>query len=176
MLRRLHQLEDFVLASLLMSMIVLAVLQIGLRNFAGMSLTWIDPLLRVEVLWLGLLGAASAARGGRHITIDILDPLLSSKRKLMLARVANVAAALVCAAVAWYSAQFVMLEMEYPTPGILGLSTWQQQLVIPFSFGLMGLRFLLMAVLVGDEPKPATEEHAGADIKADANARIGEGA
>lgn len=159
MLRRLHQLEDFVLASLLLSMIVLAVLQIALRNFAGMSLTWIDPLLRVEVLWLGLLGAASAARGGRHITIDILEPLLSGKRKLILARLANVAAAVVCAAVAWYSAQFVLLEMEYPTPGILGLNTWQQQLVIPFSFGLMALRFLLMAVLaVGKSPSPVSAD------------------
>lgn len=147
MLRRLYQLEDFVLASLLSSMIVLAVLQIALRNFAGISLTWIDPLLRIEVLWLGLLGAAAATRGGRHITIDILEPVLSGRRKWLLARVANVAAALVCAAVAWYSGQFVLLEKEYPTPGVLGLQTWQQQLVIPLSFAVMALRFALLGLL-----------------------------
>lgn len=145
--RRLHQLEDAFLALLLGSMIVLAVLQILLRNFAGTSLTWIDPLLRVEVLWLGLLGAAAAARTGRHITIDLLEPVLKGSAKVQLARLANLAAAVVCAVVAWYAFQFVLLEKEFPTPGVLGLPTWVFQTVIPYSFGLMSLRFMQMAVV-----------------------------
>lgn len=147
LLKRLHQLEDALLAALLGSMIGLAVLQILLRNFADTSLTWIDPVLRVEVLWLGLLGAAAAARTGRHITIDVLEPVLKGNAKLHLARVANVAAAVVCGLVAWYSYQFVLLEKEFPTPGVLGLPTWAFQTVIPYSFGLMTLRFVLVALL-----------------------------
>lgn len=147
LLHRLHQLEDAVLALLLGSMISLAVLQIVLRNVVGTSLTWIDPLLRVEVLWLGLLGAAAAARTGRHITIDLLEPVLKETAKQRLARAANFAAAIVCAVVAWYSYQFVLLEREFPTAGVLGLPTWAFQTVIPFSFGLMSVRFVLMSFL-----------------------------
>ncbi len=147
LLHRLPQLEDAVFALLLGSMISLAVLQIVLRNVVGTSLTWIDPLLRVEVLWLGLLGAAAAARTGRHITIDLLEPVLKETAKQRLARAANFAAAIVCAVVAWYSYQFVLLEKEFPTAGVLGLPTWAFQTVIPFSFGLMSVRFVLMSFL-----------------------------
>lgn len=153
--KRLHQLEDLLLALLLSSMIGLAVLQIVARNFAGVSFTWIDPLLRVEVLWLGLLGAAAATRGGRHITIDILEPVLRDIWKLRLLRLANLSAAIVCAVVAWYSWQFVLLEREWPTAGVLGLDTWQQQLVIPFSFGLMALRFCFLVAVPSSAAKAA---------------------
>lgn len=153
-LRRLHQLEDLLLALLLSSMIGLAVLQIVARNFADTSFTWIDPLLRVEVLWLGLLGAAAATRSGRHITIDILEPVLKGAWKIHLLRLANLAAAIVCAVVAWYAWQFVQLEREFPTPGELGLETWQQQLVIPFSFGLMAIRFALIVFLPVQAKQP----------------------
>ena len=127
------------------------------RNLAGVSFTWIDPLLRVEVLWLGLLGAAAATRGGRHITIDILEPVLKGAWKIRLARLANLAAAGVCAVVAWYAWQFVQIEREFPTPGELGMSTWHQQLVIPFSFALMSLRFVLVSLL------PASRKAEGAE-------------
>lgn len=142
-LRFLHRLEDGFLALLLASMIGLAVLQILLRNFGASSLIWIDPLLRIEVLWLGLLGAAAAARSGRHITIDVLEPVLRDPTKARLLRLANLAAAVICALVAWYSLQFVLLEMQYPTSAVLGFSTWHFQTVIPFSFALMATRFLL---------------------------------
>ena len=151
MFKLLQQLEDAVLAGLLGSMIGLAVLQIVLRNFANTSLTWIDPLLRGEVLCLCLLGAAAATRGGKHITIDVLEPVLSARWKSHVARFASMAAAAVCAVVAWYSWQFVMLEREFPTPGVLGLSTWHQQIVIPFSFALMAVRFIGLALLPNKE-------------------------
>lgn len=156
-LRRLHQVEDLVLALLLSSMIGLAVLQIVARNLADTSFPWIDPLLRVEVLWLGLLGAAAATRSGRHITIDILEPVLKGAWKMRLTRLANLAAAVVCAVVAWYAWQFVLIEREYPTPGELGLSTWHQQLVIPFSFGLMAIRFVLISLLPASPASAETE-------------------
>lgn len=156
MLRRLHQLEDLLLAVLLMGMVGLAMLQIVLRNFFGSSLTWIDPLLQVSVLWLGLLGAAAATRSGRHIAIDVLEPVLKGRMKTLLGSFANAAAAAVCAMVAWQSYLFMQLEREFPAEAVLGLETWMLQTVIPFSFGLMALRFVLLALL----PSTATKDAA----------------
>ena len=68
-LRKLDQLlrhfEDGVLAVLLGGMILLATLQIGLRNFADTGFIWADPLLRIMVLWLGLVGAVAATLAHR---------------------------------------------------------------------------------------------------------------
>ncbi len=75
--RFLHRLEDSLLVILLTTLILLASTQIFLRNLFDTGLVWIDPLLRVMVLWLGLLGAAVAAREHKHIQIDILTRLLS---------------------------------------------------------------------------------------------------
>ena len=77
----LHRLEEAVLALLLGAMIVLASLQILLRGAFGSGLAWADPLLRVLVLWVGLLGAVTASREGRQITVDVLSRLLSERAR-----------------------------------------------------------------------------------------------
>ena len=61
------------LVALLSAMIILAALQIVLRNFFEAGIVWIDPLLRVGVLWLGLVGATVATRHNKHIRIDLLS-------------------------------------------------------------------------------------------------------
>ena len=53
----LGRLEDALLVALLGVLLLLASTQILLRNLFDAGLTWADPLLRVLVLWLGLLGA-----------------------------------------------------------------------------------------------------------------------
>ncbi len=71
-IKRLHRAEDALLVLLLSTMIVLASTQILLRNLFDSGFVWIDPLLRVLVLWLGLIGATVATRNNRHIRIDLL--------------------------------------------------------------------------------------------------------
>ena len=75
--QRLHRAEDALLVFLLSAMIVLAATQILLRNFLDSGFVWIDPLLRVLVLWLGLIGATVATRNNRHIRIDLLSRFFS---------------------------------------------------------------------------------------------------
>ena len=61
--------------------VVLAALQIVLRYGFDSGIAWADPLLRVLVLWLGLLGALAATRDRRHITIDVLSRMLPARAK-----------------------------------------------------------------------------------------------
>ena len=50
-INRLHRAEDALLVLLLSTMILLAGTQIVLRNMLDTGVVWIDPLLRVMVLW-----------------------------------------------------------------------------------------------------------------------------
>ena len=61
----LHRFEDVLLALLLTAMILLAPLQIVLRHGFDGGISWADPLLRVGVLWLGLLGSVECEGGDR---------------------------------------------------------------------------------------------------------------
>ena len=144
-LHRLHRVEDVLLASLLGSMILLACTQILLRNVFDSGFTWADPLLRVMVLWLGMLGALAASRGNRHIVIDVLSPVLPKAALRWTRLLTSIFTALVCAAVAWYSGQFVLSEWAYGGRGAAGLPTAILASIVPIAFSLMAIRFVLYA-------------------------------
>ena len=60
------------------------------------------------------------------------------------ARVVNgLASALVCAVLAYHGARFVALEQEAGGVAVAGVPAWIFQLVVPFGFGVMSLRFLI---------------------------------
>jgi len=141
-----HKLEDAFLALLLGVMVLLAPLQIFLRNFFDEGVTWGDPLLRVLVLWVGLLGAVSAARGDRHITIDVLSRFVGDRPRLVLRIVTSLFTVVVCGFVAYHSGQFVALEREFESEAFSGMPAWIMQVVIPFAFAAIGLRYLAYAI------------------------------
>jgi TRAP-type C4-dicarboxylate transport system permease small subunit len=151
-----HTIEDAFLALLLGVMVLLAPLQIFLRNFFDEGVTWGDPLLRVLVLWVGLLGAVSAARGDRHITIDVLSRFVGDKLRLSLRIVTSLFTVVVCALVAYHSWEFVQLEREFESEAFNGLPAWIMQVVIPFAFAVLGLRYLAYAI--GDGARIAKGE------------------
>ena len=77
--RILAKTETVVLVIFLGTMVVLAFLQVVLRNFFGTGLIWGDTLVRHMVLWAGFIGGALAAFEGRHISIDALTKYLSPR-------------------------------------------------------------------------------------------------
>ncbi len=155
-----HKIEDAFLALLLGVMVLLAPLQIFLRNFFDEGVTWGDPLLRVLVLWVGLLGAVSASRGDRHITIDVLSRFVGDKLRLSLRIVTSLFTVGVCAIVAYYSWEFVAMEREFESEAFSGMPAWIMQVVIPFAFAVMGVRYLAYAI--GDGMRIARGEGADA--------------
>ena len=57
---------------LLGGMVLLATMQILMRNLFSYSLFWGDDLLQLALLWLVMSGAVAAARTGEHLRISIL--------------------------------------------------------------------------------------------------------
>jgi TRAP-type C4-dicarboxylate transport system permease small subunit len=149
-----HRVEDAALALVLGLMILLAPLQIFLRNFFDAGITWADPLLRVLVLWVGLLGAVAASRGNRHITIDVLSKLISERAQAAVGVVIGLFTAVISAIVAYHAGRFVATEHSYESVAFSGIQAWIFEIIIPFAFGVIALRYLLycasnLAVLLG---------------------------
>ena len=161
-LAAIHRLEDAVLALLLSVMILLASAQIILRNLFDTGIAWGDPLLRVMVLWLGLLGALAASRKNKHISIDVLPRILSQRGKKGVAVITSLFTAAVCAIVAWHAARFVALDYEARSIAFAGVPAWVAEIIIPFAFGLIALRYLLLMLvdswnLISPQPHKGTE-------------------
>ena len=71
-LRVLHLFENLTLAFSFLTMLVLAVMQIALRNFFDGGFLWAESFVRVLVLWIAILGALVATRQNNHISIAFL--------------------------------------------------------------------------------------------------------
>lgn len=138
--------EDGLLAVAVLTMVALAGLQIVLRAGFDGGLTWIEPALRALVLWVGMLGAITASRSGRHIHIDLLIRLVPPAWHHRLETLACVFTAAVCALIAWHGIRFVQLELDFPAAVIAGVPSWAVALILPVAFGLIGLRYALAAI------------------------------
>lgn len=146
LIRLLCRLEDGVLVSLLLAMIALAFGQIVLRNFFSTGVAWVDPLLRVLVLWVGLIGAMVAARLDKHISVDVLTRLLNPRLTAIGQLVTRLFAAAVSGLIAWHAARFIVDEWRSGSVAFAGLPAWLLELIIPLAFGIIAFRFLLQAL------------------------------
>jgi len=156
----LHRVEDAFLALLLTGMVLLAALQILLRHGFDAGISWADPMLRVGVLWLGMLGALAATRERRHINVDVMSRLLPTRARAVADALTSLFAAVVSGTVAAHAARFVASELRYGSVAVSGIPAWALEAVLPFAFGMIALRFLLrfvteLAAARSPEPPPA---------------------
>ncbi|MDF1781741.1 MAG: TRAP transporter small permease [Alcanivoracaceae bacterium] len=159
-IRWMHWFEDGLIVAVLLFMVLMAVLQIILRNFFGTSLVWIEPFLQNAVLWIGLLGAMIASRRDEHIRIDIASHYLSPKLRRWLAVFVDAFTTGICGLVAWHSAFFVYGEIEYGSMGFAGIPSWILQAIIPIGFSLIAGRYAILLVLdLIDRRPPMQEPH-----------------
>jgi TRAP-type C4-dicarboxylate transport system permease small subunit len=145
--RFLLRLEESLLVVILLSTIIFAVAQIFLRNFFHSGIPWGDSLVRILVLWLGLIGAMIASRDHRHIKIDILSRHMTPANQLWLRRFTDSITAIVCFIVAWYAFLFVRIEYQDGMRAFENVPVWMTEAIIPFGFFIIAVRFLLSAVM-----------------------------
>ncbi len=139
----LQKIEDGILISLLLLMIIMAVLQIFLRNIFDSGIIWGDSLVRVLVLWIGLMGAMVASRDYRHISIDVLSRYLPDSIKKMTTLLISIFTTIVCAVMAYYSLLFVIMDKEDGLIAFANIPAWVCEIIIPISFFVISLRYLL---------------------------------
>jgi TRAP-type C4-dicarboxylate transport system permease small subunit len=144
LIKTVNTVEDWLLISMLAVMVVLAVTQIIYRNVFGGGVAWIDPLLRMLVLWVALSGAVIASRTDNHIRIDFFAKYMTGRYYFYIKRIVHAYCVIICALIAWHSVSFVKMDFEYATEAFSGIPAWITELIIPIAFGLMAFRYLLL--------------------------------
>lgn len=146
LIRTVNRIEDGLLVAMLAVMVVLAVAQIVYRNVMGGGVIWIDPLLRMLVLWVALSGAVIASRTDNHIRIDFFAKYISGKYYIYVKRLVHLYCVLICGLIAWHSVKFVQMDFEYGTAAFGDIPAWITELIIPIAFGLMAMRYFLLFI------------------------------
>ena len=139
--------ERVLIVSLLGIMVLLAFLQVILRNYFSTGILWADPFLRHLVLWIGFLGASLATQQEKHINIDLITRFTSPRVTNVIRIITNLFAGIVCYILA--SAGLTFLKSEITAGGSLFsigetvFHAWWFQVIIPVGFALMALRFFI---------------------------------
>lgn len=145
----LARLEDGILMLILVGMVLLAFIQIFLRNIFGIGLIWIDPLVRQMLLWITLAGAMVATRDHKHITVDAVIRYLPPGRiKSATGCICDIFATIVCALLTYSTFLVFQMEFQDPVGGeiMTGLPLWASLLTLPVAFGIMTLRFFRFSI------------------------------
>jgi C4-dicarboxylate transporter, DctQ subunit len=155
----LGRIEQSILITFLSGMILIAFLQILLRNFFSTGLDWGDMLLRNLVLWVGFLGATLATREGKHINIDLIAHRLSAPGKNAVALVIHLFSFVICLLLTYAALKFIKNEAQMGNFTLLRIPAWIPETILPGTFGLMtfrfGLRFFRALPLLRKNPSPA---------------------
>lgn len=144
--KTIHRLEDSLLIALVLAIIVTGLAQIILRNINVQGLTWIDPAMRVSVLWLAMFGALRASREQKHIVIDLLSHYSPPTLRRVTYFIVSIATAVICFIAAYYCTLFVYDEKLNGDTVFLDIPVWICQAIIPFTLALIGLRSLIFSL------------------------------
>lgn len=152
-LKAINKIEDWFLISMLATMVVLAVAQIFYRNVFGSGVVWIDPLLRVLVLWVAIAGAVVATRTDNHIRIDFFTRYFSNKVNKYMQRFVYAFCVFICSMISWHALKFVKMDYEVATIAFANVPAWVTELIIPIGFFLMAARYTLLFISPPDRQR-----------------------
>jgi C4-dicarboxylate transporter DctQ subunit len=127
----------------------------------GITIAWLDDLLRMLLIWLVYLGTVSLCFDNDHISMDVIYIRLPKPaRKFMDVIIALIGIGL-CGFIAKIGYDNMRQEFDYGMllPGGY-LPSWPQTLAIPLCFGLMTVAYLsyLFSVITGRRKRQISEE------------------
>jgi TRAP-type C4-dicarboxylate transport system permease small subunit len=154
--RYLSRAVNGLLVTLFSVMLLLAVVQVGLRFFFKTGLLWGDVAARNLVLWVGFLGAVIAAGESKHFHIDLLSRFLPPRGKAWVQRMVALFAAVICFELG--RASWAYLAMEADSRSFLDLPVPLVEAIIPAGFFLMMVQFALRTIIATPAQPPGAED------------------
>ena len=137
--------EDGLAVASLLAMGVLPVLEIVLRTVFRTGLPGTTGYVMNLTLWVGFVGAMIAAREGRHLQLSTQGLGLPLAWRARLAVAVSLIKVAVGAGLTWASLDFVLSDMASSERIGGWLPVWLMEAVLPVSFAVMTLRFILEA-------------------------------
>src|SRR4030043_38509 len=127
----LHRIEQILLVLLLSLMILIAFLQIVLRNLFSTGLAWGDMLVRNLVLWVSFIGAALATKEGKHINIDVVSHWMPPLGKILVEAITGLFSSFICALLTFAALKFINNEAQMGGVTFLGIPLWIPEIILP---------------------------------------------
>lgn len=138
--------EGFVVLALA-AMVILAFVQVIMRDFFSAGIVWADEFLRHLVLWTGFIASSMVTRQSRHIAIDFMSRNLPKNMRKWNEMILTFGAILFSIFLFKTSLHFVAVEKSFGQMfKALHIPLWTMELVFPITFCLLSIRFTIRLV------------------------------
>lgn len=115
---RLSIVATIVCVLILSSLIAINSLEITLRSFFSVSLSWIYETNTLLASWLYFLGIVVVYHHAKDITVTFLVDALPPRVRITYLRTVQLLSGAVFLACAWYSWRLIRLQWPFHTPGV----------------------------------------------------------
>lgn len=141
--RTLVKLETFIMSASLIGLLLLAFLQVILRNFFDSGIHWADVFNRLMVLWVGMFAATVAAKTNLHLSLEVLTKFLPDRFKTIVNVFVNIFVIVVCGFLANASWLFFQDQIMFESADVLfeGLPKAYFSVIFPIGFSLLAWRY-----------------------------------
>ncbi len=145
----------------ILAFLVIALLLIGdvaSRELAGSSIWGAQRISVYLMIVTGFLGLGLAADRGRHLRPRFADGLVPAPLAPAAGRAGSAIMFAVFAWFAWLGVEFVMTAYEYgDLAQTIKTPLWMIELIVPYAFSSLALRYLLFAIWPDLRPAEADE-------------------
>jgi tripartite ATP-independent transporter DctM subunit len=137
--------ENLLSTLALSGIMLLPLAEIASRNLLGMGVPGSGPFAQSLTLWLGLFGAAIAAREGKLLTLAIGEFLPKNRVGEVAHIISGAGGAMVSTLLA--IGGYVLLQSDRAAGDVIaiGVPVWVADLALPIGFGLIALRLVWRA-------------------------------
>ena len=130
-------------AILLICEIILLSAAVFFRYVLRTPLIWSDELAELLLIWQAMLGSVVAFHLGQHLRLEVLYETLSSRGKEILDVLCLILMILICAPLAFYAFEEVLLNWDLVTPALAISPSWR--------IGALFVGLALIAVLAAGQ-------------------------
>jgi TRAP-type C4-dicarboxylate transport system permease small subunit len=141
--KSLAKIESAIIITMLSVMVLLAFLQVLLRNVFSFGFLWGDPFLRYVVLWVGFLGAVLATKEEKHFGIEFINRLLSPRMMHVARFIVDLFASVVAYLLLRASLDFLEMGFDENSLDLFDIPKKYYLTIIPLTFGFISFHFLL---------------------------------
>ncbi len=147
MKRLLDKAQDYISAILLIATSLLVFIQVISRYFFNHSISWSEEIALLMIVWFIFIGCSVAARQGAHVSMDVLENILSKKATKYLSVIVNIISFAFCGIIVYAGIGMVQKAINLNSMATsISMPLWVAYLSVPVGMVLMGIQYIFNIV------------------------------
>ena len=132
----LYKIIKVILCVVLLAMVGILMAHIIFRYVLNSSLTWSEELLKILLVWFGMMSVAILAVRREHVSIVVFKEHMPKKMSAVLTKLTRIITVVICLIVIYVGIQYVLAAGHRPTPALR----------LPYAYASIPVSFVFVTI------------------------------